>query len=201
MGAWPESEFGRKRRARISALGELIAGLTLSVVDCGNAPGAEIPRPIDGEGAKTGRTMVVEQGKLQTYLHNAYTAHRMGETRGGHASRHSFRAVPEVGVSNIYIEPGDKSQDELFRSCGTGLYVTEMLGIHTADPISGDFSVGAAGRWIDGGELSRPVRGITVAGNIKDVLRGIEAVGNDSKFSGQIGAPSVLVRELAISGT
>ena len=183
------------------SLGEQIAGQTLSVVDCGDAPGAEIPRPIDGEGAKTGRTVVIDHGELRAYLHNAYTAHRMGEPRGGHASRHSFRAVPGVGVSNIYIEPGKKSRNELFQECGTGLYVTEMLGIHTADPISGDFSVGAAGRWIDGGELGQPVRGITVAGNIKDVLRGIEAVGNDSKFSGQIGAPSVLVRELAISGT
>jgi len=183
------------------ALDEQIAGPALSVVDCGDAPGAEIPRPIDGEGAKTGRTVVIDRGALRAYLHNAYTAHRMGEARGGHASRRSFRSVPEVGISNIYIEPGEKSRDELFEECSTGLYVTEMLGIHTADPISGDFSVGAAGRWIDGGELSRPVRGITVAGNIKDVLRRIEAVGNDSKFSGQIGAPSVLVRELAISGT
>ncbi len=183
------------------AMDEQIASAVVTVVDYGDAPGAEVPRPIDAEGTETDRTPVIDGGVLRAYLHNAYTAHRMGLSRGGQAARSSFRTAPEVGASNIYIEPGPKSPDELFENCGTGFYVTEMLGIHTADPISGDFSVGAAGRWIEGGELGRPVRGVTIAGNIKDVLRGIEAVANDLKFSGQVGAPSMLVRELAISGT
>jgi len=183
------------------AVDEQVGSPALSVIDWWNVPGAEFPRPIDGEGAEPGRTAIIDRGVLRAYLHNAYTAHRMGVTGGGHATRTSFRSVPEVGVSNMYIEPGTHSLGQLFEQCGTGLYVTEMLGIHTADPISGDFSVGAAGRWIENGELSHPIRGITVAGNIKEVLRGVQCVADDLKFSGQIGAPSVLVRELAISGT
>jgi len=182
------------------ALGREIARPALTIIDCSDVAGAEIPRPIDDEGASTGRTAVIDGGIVRVYLHNAYTAHRMGEARGGNASRGSFRSAPEVGASNIYIEPGAVSRDELFKKCDIGFHVTEMLGIHTADPISGDFSVGAAGRWIERGELGPPVRGVTIAGNIKDLLRGIEAVANDLKFCGHIGAPSMLVSELAISG-
>jgi len=182
------------------ALGREIAGPALTIIDCTDVPGAEMPRPIDDEGAATGRTAVVENGVLRVYLHNAYTAHRMGETRGGNASRGTFRSVPEIGASNIYIEPGPASRADIVAGCDTGFYVTEMLGIHTADPISGDFSAGAAGRWIERGEPGRPVRGVTVAGNIKDVLRDIESVADDLKFLGRVGSPSLLVSGLAISG-
>jgi PmbA protein len=182
------------------AVGEAVANSVLHVVDCADVPGAQYPRPIDDEGAMTTRTTVIENGILKGYLHNAYTAHRMGVARGGHASRSSFRGTPEVGVSNLYIEPGTSSLDDLFAGCGEGFYVTEVLGIHTADPISGDFSVGAAGRWIESGELAAPVRGVTIAGNIKDVLLGVDVVANDLKFSGRLGSPSLLVRELAVGG-
>ncbi len=182
-------------------VGTDIASPVMRVIDWGDAPGAHYPRPIDDEGAATGRLDIVDKGVLRGFLHNAYTAHRMGgHAVAGHGSRSSFRGLPEVGASNIYIEPGDISLEKLIAKCGSGFYVTEMLGIHTADPISGDFSVGAAGRWIEGGEMADPVRGVTIAGNIKDVLRGVNAVADDLKFTGHTGAPSLLVRELAVSG-
>jgi PmbA protein len=124
----------------------------------------------------------------------------MGTDNTGNAVRASFSSMPRVGGSNLYLAPGELSLEELFGLCGRGLYVTEVIGMHTADPISGDFSVGIEGMWIDGGMVAYPVRGVTIAGNMNEFLRDISAVANDLKFHSRCGAPSVLLSELTISG-
>ena len=181
-------------------IGEPIASDQVTVVDRNDAEAGMNRAPFDGEGASAQETPLVERGVLRGYLHNAYTAHKMGEQTTANAVRGGFRSSPEVGATNCFLKPGEAAQAELFARAGTGVYVTQAMGVHTADPISGDFSFGAAGLRIEHGRLGKPVRGVTVAGNIRDLLRNIVDVGNDLRFFGTYGAPSVLVAQLMVSG-
>jgi len=179
--------------------GESIAASCVTLTDQNDLAAGIRRAPFDGEGACAQETVVVDGGVLQGYLHNAYTAHRMEQTTTANAAR-GVRSAPEVGVTNFYLKPGTTSQAGLIGQAGRGLFVTRAMGVHTADPISGDFSFGATGLMIDGGRLGRPVRGVTIAGNMRDLLREISVVGDDVRFFGAYGAPSVLVERLMVSG-
>ncbi|MGB9885864.1 MAG: TldD/PmbA family protein [Moorellales bacterium] len=180
--------------------GQKLAGETVTVVDDGLLRGGLASAPFDGEGVPCRRKLLLREGVVETFLHNCYTASRAGEESTGNAARGSFRSTPGVGTTNCYLQPGDQDPEALIKSVGHGLYLTEVLGMHTANPVSGDFSVGAAGRLIQNGELSAPVRGITVAGNVLEWLAAIEACGRDLTFLGSTGAPTVLVGRLTVSG-
>jgi PmbA protein len=181
-------------------LGQRVASDKVNILDDSLFPHGIHRAPVDDEGTTCRTTGVIEGGVLKSYLHNAYTASRMGAENTGNAVRASFTGMPRVGGSNFYIVPGESSLDELLGLCGRGLHVTEVIGMHTADPISGDFSVGVEGMWIEDGETAYPVRGMTVAGNMNELLQSVSAVGNDLKFTSRYGAPSLLLAELTISG-
>lgn len=181
-------------------IGERIASDCVTFIDRNDADGGLYRAPFDAEGASAQETAVVESGMLRSFLHNAYTAHRMNAQTTANAGRSGFRSAPEVGVTNAFLRPGAYTQEQLFDLAGEGFFVTDAMGVHTADPISGDFSFGAAGRAIENGRLSRPIRGVTIAGNIKDVLMNVLAVGSDLRFFGACGGPSVLVAQLMVSG-
>jgi len=181
-------------------LGQKVASDKVNVLDDALFPRGVRRAPVDDEGTTCRTTAVIDGGVLKSYLHNAYTASRMGAENTGNAVRASFTNMPRVGGSNFYIVPGEHSLDELLELCGRGLYVAEVIGMHTADPISGDFSVGVEGMWIEGGKKAYPVRGITVAGNMNELLQNVSAVGSDLKFNSRYGAPSLLLSELTISG-
>ena len=133
--------------------------------------------------------------------HNAYTAHRMAVKGAANAGRGGgFRSVPEVTATNLFLEPGQRSQEDLLERAGDGLFVTSAMGVHMADPISGDFSLGVSGLEIEGGRPGRPVRGVTIAGNLKELLTNIEDVGGDLRFFSSTGAPSVRIAEMMVSG-
>jgi PmbA protein len=138
--------------------------------------------PFDGEGVRTQETILIEEGILQGFLHNSYTAAKEGVSSTGNGIRGSFKGTPEVGTTNFYIKPGSITQEELIKDISKGLYVTEVMGIHTANPISGDFSVGAAGLLIENGVLTTPVRGIAIAGNIIELLESVDLAANDLTF-------------------
>jgi PmbA protein len=180
--------------------GEAVASERVTLVDQNDLPNGLNRSPFDAEGAAAQRTLVVDKGVLRAFLHNAYTADKMGERSTANASRGGYRSTPEVGATNFYLEPGTVSQDDLVAAAGRGLFVTGAMGVHTADPISGDFSFGASGLLIEDGRLGRSVRGVTIAGNVRDVLRGIAAVGNDLRFFGAYGSPSWLVSQTMVSG-
>ena len=181
-------------------LGQEVASDRVTLLDDALFPGGIHRAPVDDEGTLCRVTAVMEAGVLKSYLHNAYTASRMGADNTGNAVRGSFASLPRVGGSNLYLVPGQHTLQELFGLCERGLYVTEVIGMHTADAISGDFSVGVEGMWIDGGKIVHPVRGVTVAGNMNDFLRRISAVADDLKFNSRYGAPSLLVSALTVSG-
>jgi PmbA protein len=124
----------------------------------------------------------------------------MKETTTANAGRAGFRSTPEVAPTNFFVDPGDKGQETVIQEVGHGLFVTEAMGVHTADPISGDFSFGATGQAIEHGDLAGPIRGVTIAGNIKDLLVNVADVADDLRFLGSYGSPSIAVSELMVSG-
>jgi PmbA protein len=189
----------KKKSLFMGRLGSVVVSDKLNVIDDGLLDGGLGTAPSDDEAVPARRKAVIENGRLALFLHNTYTANKEKTVSTGNGVR-SFKGTPGVGVTNFSIEPGAASLDELVREAGTGLYVTEVMGAHTANPISGDFSVGAVGFWIEKGKLAYPVREIAIAGNILDLMKNVIAVGSDLRFSGRIGSPSLLVKELSIGG-
>ncbi len=179
-------------------LGERIASDAVTIIDDGRLPGGLGSKPFDGEGLPTGRKTVVENGILRSFLLDHYSARKLGLASTGNASR-SAGSAPGVAPTNLWIEPGAQSLDELVQTMGRGLLVTKLFG-HGFNPVTGDFSRGAAGVWIENGEAVHPVEEITVAGNLADMLADIDAVGNDLLWMGSVAAPSLRVSRMTVAG-
>jgi PmbA protein len=179
-------------------LGEKIAGDNVSVIDDGTLRGGFGTSPFDGEGVPTRRTVVIENGVLKSYLLNTYTAKKLGLQTTGNASR-GLAGTPGIGPGNYFLEPGKKTPQELIAEIKEGLYVTEFLG-HGANLVTGDYSRGASGLWISGGELSYPVEEITVAGNLKEMFFNISEIANDLEFRGSVAAPTIRIDGLTVGG-
>lgn len=197
-------EVQRGRSPFAERLGEAIASEALSLADDGIDPEGPASAPFDGEGIPRGRTPLIGDRRLLSYLHDSYTARR-GEARStGNAARGSYRTPPSVAPSNLLIEPGALSFEEILREAGEGVYVTEVAGLHSGvNPVTGRFSVGATGRSIRAGELAEPLREFTVAGELLETLADVRAVGSDSRwvpFGGSVRSSPLLVAELAIGG-
>lgn len=181
-------------------VGEQVASSCLSIVDQALLPDGIGSYRFDSEGVPAQNKTVIENGVLNTYLHNTYTAGKEGGKSTGNAQRGSFRGLPGVGSSNFSVVPGFMEQEYLLDGIEQGLYVTEVMGMHTTNPISGDFSIGAAGLVIENGVLSYPFRGVTIAGNMAEFLMNIDALASDLRFYGGKGAPSLRLKELSIAG-
>jgi PmbA protein len=156
-------------------------------------------RPFDGEGLPTRRTPVVERGILKSYLLDTYSGRKLGMASTGNASR-SVGESPSVGPTNFYLVSGTATPDDIIRSVKRGLYVTELIGFGI-NMVTGDYSRGAAGFWIENGELAYPVEEITIAGNLKRMLLDIETIGNDLEFRGRIASPTIKIGEMTIAGS
>ncbi len=181
-------------------MGQEVAARELTLVDDSLYDEGIVSFPFDGEGFPAQRTVLVENGILQGFLYDVYTANK-GQTRStGNGARSSFRSLPGVGTTNFFFQAGSKPATELVHEVSHGLYITEVMGMHTANPISGDFSVGAAGLLIENGEVTHPVRGITIAGNLQDLLQDVDGVGDDLRFFGSRGAPTLRVKALSVAG-
>ncbi|MFN7926167.1 MAG: metallopeptidase TldD-related protein [Bryobacteraceae bacterium] len=179
-------------------LGEKIASDLVTVIDDATMPGLFGSSPFDDEGVPSRRTVVVENGVLKSYLLNTYTARKLGMKTTGNASR-GLTGNAGVGHGNLYLRNGEKSVEQLLRQAGTGLYVTELMGFGV-DVASGDYSRGASGLWIENGELAYPVSEVTIAGNLKHMFLNIEATADDLEFRTSVAAPTLLIREMTISG-
>ncbi len=181
-------------------VGKRIGSDMINIYDDGLLPGGGGSRPFDDEGVPSATTPLAVGGVLKGFLHNSYTARRTGGKSTGNASRGGFRAQPAVGVTNLYLEKGAATQESLISGMSSGLLVIEVLGMHTANPITGDFSVGVSGHWIEGGRLAYPVKEAAISGNILEMYSNVEATGSDLRFRGRIGAPSMLLRPISVSG-
>jgi PmbA protein len=185
--------------------GDEIAATVLALSDDATDPAGPSSSPFDGEGSPTRRTPLIEDGRLLTFLFDARTARKAGRSTTGNASRGSYRTPPSVGTSNLTVQPGSESLEDLFGEAGDGLYVTEVAGLHSGvNPVSGTFSVGASGRLIENGEPSSPVRELTIASDLVSMLLAVRALGSEARwvpFGGSVKAPPILIAEMSVSGS
>ncbi len=181
-----------------SKLGEKIAPSTVTIVDDGLLKDGIATSPFDGEGVPTRTTKVVDQGVLNAFLYDAFTARKAKTQSTGNAAR-GYRTMPHIGTNNLYLQAGDQRPEDIIKGVKNGFYVTAMLG-HGANLVTGEFSRGANGLWIENGELTKPVQEVTVAGHLIAMLQGIDAIGNDLTFRGSTAAPTIRFKELTVSG-
>jgi PmbA protein len=204
-GALCADEVQRGRSPFADRLGDELASAAYVLADDGIDPDGLATAPFDGEGTPRERTPLIADGKLLAYLHDSYTARR-GEARStGNASRASYRSPPSVSPSNLVLEPGELTLEQLLAEAGDGVYITEVAGLHSGvNPVTGRYSVGASGRAISGGELAEPLREFTIAGDLLGTLASVQAVGSETRwvpFGGSVKTAPVLVGEMAIGGS
>jgi PmbA protein len=185
--------------------GEQIADPALRLLDDGLDPEGLATAPFDGEGIPQQSTPLIEDGKLRTYLFDAYTARKGGRESTGNGARGSYRAPPSVGSTNLLVAPGSGTTADLIAEAGDGLYVMGVSGLHSGvNAISGSFSVGATGRLIRNGELAEPAREMTIASDLVSMLTAVQRAGREARwipFGGSVKAPALLVREMTIGGS
>jgi PmbA protein len=186
-----------------SMAGQQVGSELFTLVDDGtvlDGPGAS---PFDDEGVPSGRTELFTRGTLNGFLHDTYTAARTGEGQRstGNAKRAGYKSTPGVGTSNFFLDRGETPYAELLRMAEGGVLIQDVSGVHSgANPISGEFSVGATGLRIAGGELGEPLREMTVASTLPEMLKGITGVGDDLRFFSSVGTPSILIGEMTLAG-
>ncbi len=179
-------------------LDEKIASENVTVIDDGTMPGGFGTSPFDGEGVPTRRTVVIENGVLKSYLLNTYTARKLNLQTTGNASR-GLAGNPGIGSGNFFLQPGSRTPQQIIGDIKNGFYVTEFLGFGV-NLVTGDYSRGASGLWIENGELTFPVEEVTVAGNLKEMLNNISEIGNDLEFRSSTACPTLRVDGMTIAG-
>ncbi len=178
--------------------GRKIASSCVNLVDDGTLERGVGTSVFDAEGTGTQKTVLIEDGVLRGFLYNDYTANKGGVESTGNAAR-TFRGIPGVEPGNLILQAGSVDRESLI-DIDRGIYVFGTLGMHTVDTISGDFSIGINGTWIKDGKCREPVGGVTIAGNIIELLNSIDSVASDIKFYGSVGAPSVRIKSLMLGG-
>ena len=181
----------------LGRLGRRIAASGVTIIDDGTIPGAVGSRPFDGEGLEIRRTLVVGEGALESYFLDTYSARKLGLASTHHAARDGSGV--SVSTTNCYLAPGSVTPEELIASVKSGFYVTELIGFGV-NMVTGDYSRGAVGLWIENGELAYPVEEVTVAGNLLEMLQAIDGVGNDLVFRDRTSAPTIRVARMVVAG-
>ena len=179
-------------------LGETVAAEPVTIVDDSTIPGGFGTSPFDAEGLPSRRTVIVEHGVLRSYMLNTYTGRKLSMKSTGNAGR-GLAGNPYVDSGNLFLEAGRQSAEEIFRGVQRGLYVTRLMG-PGVNLVTGDYSRGAAGLWIENGELAFPVHEITIAGNLREMLRNISAIGSDLVFRSATVSPTLRIDGMTIAG-
>ena len=184
-------------------LGEQITAPALNLIDDNfmllpSGAGGFGSSPFDGEGLPSRRTVVVQNGVLQTWLLNTYTARKLG-LKSTHNAARGLAGTPGIGCGNLYLEPGTLTPDQIIGEVPAGLYVTSLMGFGT-NIVTGDYSRGATGLWIENGQLTHAVEEVTIAGDLADMLMNITAIGNDLVFRGSVASPTLRIDGMTIAG-
>ena len=198
FGAVRGDSIYRKASFLTDKLGQQVAGENVTVLDDGLRPGGFGSRPFDDEGIPASTTTVIDRGVLKNYLLNTYSAAKLGLKTTGNAPR-ALAGAPSVGPKNLYLKSGEASPEEIIRSVKDGFYVTELIGFGV-NVVTGDYSRGAAGLWIENGELSYPVHEVTIAGSLQEMLNHIEMIGSDLEFRRSVTSPTLRVGGLTVAG-
>ena len=179
-------------------LGEKVASGNFTLYDDATIPGLFGSSPFDDEGVPSRRTVVIDGGVLKSYLLNTYAARKLGLKTTGNASR-GLTGNAGIGHGNFYLEKGVLPPEKIIAGISNGFYVTELMGFGV-NIVTGDYSRGAAGLWIRNGELAFAVSEVTIAGNLKDMLMNVEAIGDDLQFRGSMAAPTLKIGEMTVGG-
>jgi PmbA protein len=182
----------------LGMLGKQVAAETITVIDDGTIVGGFGTSPFDGEGLPTRRTVIVENGVLKNYLLNTYMGRKLGMASTGNASR-GLAGTPGIGSHNLFLTAGTMTPEALLSGIPAGLYVTELIG-QGVNMVTGDYSRGASGLWIENGELTYPVEEITIAGNLKEMLKNISAIADDLVFRGSVASPTLSIDGMVVAG-
>jgi PmbA protein len=196
-GAASGPSLYRRASFLFERLGTRIAAPTVTIVDDGLVPSALGSRPFDGEGLATRRTVLVGEGKLESYLLDTYSGRKLGLPSTHHATRDG--AGVSVGTNNLMLLTGSASPQDLIGSVKSGLYVTELIGFGI-NGVTGDYSRGAAGLWIEDGQLAFPVEEVTVAGNLLEMFERIDGIGNDLVLRDRVASPTLKIARMVVAG-
>ena len=185
-------------------LGQQIGAASLTIVDDNfmllpSGAGGFGSSPFDGEGLPSLRTVVVEGGLLKNYLLNTYSARKLG-MKSTHNAARGLAGTPGIGCGNLYLEPGSFSPEQIIGDVSAGLYVTGLMGFGV-NVVTGDYSRGATGLWIENGVLTHAVEEVTIAGNLAEMLMNVTAIGNDLVFRGSVACPTVRIDGMTIAGS
>lgn len=199
------SDAVQKGRSLLAGkIGRRVMSEKVNLTDSGRLGGRTGSRPVDDEGVASKETCVVRGGVLENYLFNTYTARKGRALSTGNAVRGRFSSPPSVGITNLFIEAASDNyvvpRKDILSSIDKGLYILDAMGVHTANPVSGEFSVGVSGLWIEKGEIRYPVKEAVISGDILDFFSKIRAVGDDLRFYGNVGGPSLVISDVDVSG-
>ncbi|MDR1397625.1 MAG: TldD/PmbA family protein [Desulfarculales bacterium] len=192
--------LGKGRSQLLGRQGEKLFSPVINLSDNPLAPLATGSRPFDDEGTPSQITPLIIEGVFSDFIRDRYWGIRSGLASTGNSRRSGLKGPPQIGFSNLILAPGKASFDQLRSQMERGLIVEQILGGHTADPVSGQFSLGLAGKLVEKGEITTPVRGNALAGQIMELFAGIRQLGNDIKDFSGTQAPSMLAADIAISG-
>jgi PmbA protein len=184
-------------------LGDQVAAAGVTFVDDPTNPKAYTSTDVDGEGLAARRNVLIADGVLQQFVHNSYSARRAETVSTGNATRGGFAGTPGVGCLALSLVPGTRTQDEIVAGIDDGLLVQQMQGLHSGvNPISGDFSTGAAGLLITNGEVGAPVREFTIASTLQRMLLDIAEIGGDIEWLPMRAAGmSLVISDITMSGS
>jgi PmbA protein len=171
----------------------------VTFVDDPRRPAGMASSLFDDEGCPTRKKVMIENGVVREYFYDAYTANREGRASNACAGRGSYRGLPSPGSSNFYLAPGKTKREELMAQTKDGLLVLDIMGMHMADPISGEFSVGVSGLAVSGGAATHPVKSAMISGNLVELLDRVDLVADDLTFYGSLGAPTFRVSSMTVA--
>jgi PmbA protein len=195
--------YQRGRSLFQGRLGEPVAAPGFTLVDDGRLPGGLSTTPFDGEGSPTGKTVLVREGVLTNLLHDRRTAAAQKTETTGNAMRSSYRDLPKPGVTNLYVVPGTRPTSEILIDLDQAFYAMNVMHVGGVNPVTGNLSVAASGMWMEEGRERYPVSGVTLSGDLNQILKGIVAVGDDMAWhhaEGSCGSPSLVVEGLTVAG-
>lgn len=199
FGAASGGSIYRRASFLVDKVGQEVAAPIITIVDDATMMDGLASRPFDGEGVKSSSVTLIENGVLKTYVCDSYASRRLNAKVTGNAGR-SYQSAPGVGATNLFLKNGKDSPKDIIKSVKNGLYLTEMFG-SGVNSVTGDFSQGASGFWIENGEITYPVQEITIAGNVLKVLKNVQAIGNDLSFRyGSTASPTLLISEMTVGG-
>jgi len=196
-GAVNGSSIARGTSFLKNDMGQSLFGENINIIDDGRMVRGLASKPFDGEGIATGKKHIIENGKLQSWFLDCRSARQLGLASTGNAGR-GTASGPSPSSTNLYLEAGQQTPEELIADIKNGFYVTELIGMGV-NPVTGDYSRGAAGFWIENGKISYPVSEVTIAGNLRDMF-GALVPASDLEFHGATNAPTCLITEMTLAG-